>query len=561
MPRTSIPAALVLLAALPLHAQSNPATAPSPDALLQKLSVPATRDWALEQLKKLPAVTIVPLFEAVTDDSHPKKIRDDIAAAIDAIAARERSIAAAAEARTLEAWTMDTGVKFYEKSNAGAKWDLPVHEGFISYEHGDNASALNSFNVAIKAGCPDPLVHFDRDYCALRAPGADRKRAFADLEKSLQDLDGSDYADSRKCSAESSFAVLALTNDAKGLVPETAAVSALRNGIAHFKALADDHPGRAQLRLIASNLYAADGRVQGHTKGDCKEVVDAISTALPADSLSYFFKANFYTEWAWEARGAGFADSVTDDGWKLFRDRLAQARQIADAGWRLNPLDPDCPTVMIQVCMGEGAQRSEMESWFSRAVLADPHNFLACMAKEQFLLPKWGGTEQDALEFGRFCVAHGDAHDRIPTILLQVYKDLTELSSNISAITASPEYWSDVQSVYDKLLADKSRLQTHREQYLADRANYIKAACDSQHWKQAAALMDEFGDQISIARASADRRFMTMTARRRRAPPVRDPINAAADLRCCSVDARGHSPQALWPPGLLRSIFSRRTQK
>lgn len=71
MPRLYTCAALLCLLTSAAAAQSTPAS-PDPAPLLEKLSVPASHDAALEQLKKLPASAIVPLFEAVNDDARPK---------------------------------------------------------------------------------------------------------------------------------------------------------------------------------------------------------------------------------------------------------------------------------------------------------------------------------------------------------------------------------------------------------------------------------------------------------------------------------------------------------
>jgi len=495
MSRISLCAAILFLAA-PLWAQSKPAATPDPAPILEKLAIPASHDAALEQLKKLPASAIVPLFEAVNDDSRPKNIRDDIADAIDAIATRERAVAAKDDAAKDQAWGASTGLTYYKKLGSNPKWDAKVSQGLQRIGE-RNPAGLDDLKAALDAGCTDPwiraLLAYD-SYSLGRIDAGAAAGKFADL---LEDMESSRYPESRKIAVISDFLSLS-RKGADANIPDDTRRRALDYAIAHFKDFAADHPGHTLLRQVAANLYSA--AVPGHDRGteNGRKVVDAIAAALPDDSLSYFFKANFYTEWAWEARGGGFADTVTDQGWRTFHERLGDARTFADKGWRLNPLDPDCPTVMIQICMGDGAERTEMESWFSRAMLADPHNYMGCLAKEQFLLPKWGGSEKEALEFARSCVAHGNADDRLPTILVQTYKDILELSTDPRATTSTDEYWRDIQSVYQKLLADKSRLQAHRAQYLLDRANYLKAACDSEHWKEAAALIKEFGNDIDI---------------------------------------------------------------
>jgi hypothetical protein len=226
------------------------------------------------------------------------------------------------------------------------------------------------------------------------------------------------------------------------------------------------------------------------------EVFPQISKAFPNSSLALLLQTAHCTAWAWEARGKGWAGSVTDEGWKLFDERLKKARELADTGWRLDPLEPDIPAERITICMGLGEDRDTMELWFSRAMGADPHCFNACMTKALYLQPKWGGSEKEALEFGRWCVAHGNGADRIPTVLLNIYADLGR--SGDVADGTDPSLWADVKSVYEKLLADKTLLQTNRADYLRDRADYLKAAVDAKKWKEASALIKAFGRDIDI---------------------------------------------------------------
>jgi hypothetical protein len=137
-----------------------------------------------------------------------------------------------------------------------------------------------------------------------------------------------------------------------------------------------------------------------------------------------------------------------------------------------------------------------MELWFSRAMGADPHCLSACLTKSLYLQPKWLGSEKEVLEFGRWCVAHGEGKDRIPTVLLTIYTDLQKLGHAGDA--TEPAVWNDIKSVYEKLLADKTLMQSNRTRYLRDRADYLKAAVDAKQWTDVSALMKNFGTDVDI---------------------------------------------------------------
>src|SRR6185436_15731964 len=91
-------------------------------------------------------------------------------------------------------------------------------------------------------------------------------------------------------------------------------------------------------------------------------------------------------------RGSGYADTVSEDGWKQFSAHLAQAAESFEKAWKLSPDDPEIAVSMIQVELGEGKDRARMELWFDRAMTLDRNNYDACDQKRNYLEPKWHGS-------------------------------------------------------------------------------------------------------------------------------------------------------------------------
>src|SRR6185503_19500901 len=108
----------------------------------------------------------------------------------------------------------------------------------------------------------------------------------------------------------------------------------------------------------------------------------------------------------WDARGSGTRNTVTPEGWKLFRERLAEARKFVEAAWKTAPTNAAIPNAMLQVAVGQQWARSEMEQWFKRAMDLDPKNYRACDIKLGYLQPKWYGSAEDMVAFGRECLTN-----------------------------------------------------------------------------------------------------------------------------------------------------------
>jgi hypothetical protein len=124
---------------------------------------------------------------------------------------------------------------------------------------------------------------------------------------------------------------------------------------------------------------------------------------------------------------------------------------------------------MITVCMGEGADRAEMEKWFKRAMDADPGNFQACTRKMLFLEPKWGGSIPAMILFGRelLRVPDSPAAARNPLKLVDIHWELAESAGGgLPAYFAdNADAWADVSGVYERYLKHVPQSRFHRTRY------------------------------------------------------------------------------------------------
>lgn len=99
--------------------------------------------------------------------------------------------------------------------------------------------------------------------------------------------------------------------------------------------------------------------------------------------------------YAWKARGVGWADSVTDEGWKLFAERLAKAKAVLDESKTLAEKCPQWFCVMQTVALGQGWNRSTYDLLFNDAVAFEPSYYDFYFHKAYYLLPKWYGSAGD----------------------------------------------------------------------------------------------------------------------------------------------------------------------
>jgi tetratricopeptide (TPR) repeat protein len=121
----------------------------------------------------------------------------------------------------------------------------------------------------------------------------------------------------------------------------------------------------------------------------------------PGSTSAWLMRGVHSMKWAWEARGSGYAETVSPQGFELFFERLAQAEAEL---YRAAELDPDDPTPWAALVMvGVGAQVGREQLWerFEQAIRRYPHHWRAHVNMLQGLCDKWGGSHEQMFDFVR----------------------------------------------------------------------------------------------------------------------------------------------------------------
>ncbi len=110
--------------------------------------------------------------------------------------------------------------------------------------------------------------------------------------------------------------------------------------------------------------------------------------------------SNAWLTYAWRARGNDYANTVTEQGWKLMRERVEKAYELV----KDKPLKPsgDCPGryyILIKIAGVQGWDRQKYEALFREAVSFEPWFHAYYIEKAAYLMPRWGGKEGEWQRF------------------------------------------------------------------------------------------------------------------------------------------------------------------
>jgi hypothetical protein len=114
--------------------------------------------------------------------------------------------------------------------------------------------------------------------------------------------------------------------------------------------------------------------------------------AYPDSNVLPMIKGAFHIDLAWKWRGDGYANTVTEEGWRGFRAELAAARQIIEN----NPAEqiyPEYYSLLQTIALGQSWPREQYMRFFEQAIRVEPEYYKFYCNVARYLLPRWHGKK------------------------------------------------------------------------------------------------------------------------------------------------------------------------
>ena len=223
------------------------------------------------------------------------------------------------------------------------------------------------------------------------------------------------------------------------------------------------------------------------------ERVDAgLSRVADAKVLRLHFRGEFWLGYGWEARTTGFAAAVPEGGFETLEKRLAVARKALNQAWQLQPGLGAAARTLIEIDKGIGGDRATMELWFDRAMRANGDDRGACWSKLDWLDPKWYGSEEEMLAFGRACRDTKNWRTGITLLVADAHWRIACRLGGMEQVQymGLPEVWADIQPVYDEYLK-------HHPHDDVARSKFATFCYLGSHFREAEAQYVALGDRLT----------------------------------------------------------------
>ena len=113
--------------------------------------------------------------------------------------------------------------------------------------------------------------------------------------------------------------------------------------------------------------------------------------AKPDSVAALVALAGSYRQYAFQARGDGYANSVSAEGWKLLGERLAKGRTFLEEALTKKDLDAGLFVELMRYELGQGSGRAKCIDYFHRGRKIAPRHYPLYADLANYLLPRWHG--------------------------------------------------------------------------------------------------------------------------------------------------------------------------
>jgi hypothetical protein len=350
----------------------------------------------------------------------------------------------------------------YEKAGVkNAKWDADAMEALTAAAQlwsndpnrpgNEHERAWQASERAMKAGCTDALLQYvhARMY-ALAAQETEDESARL-MKAAAASMDRSSYAPIYKffAHARAAEAMIGDTRLQVGYIPTSPeTLTELDAAKAAWpKVVASDTP--PELVLDAFQTYAeARHNAKSDRKAEGTALIAAYEKSTKKDLIVALLRARLLIDTGWDARGSKTADKTSSKAMETFELNLHAAEDEVKKAIAVDPASPAIAPLMIAIQLGICCE-DQSEAWFRYGIAVDPGDLGLWFDRLHDLEPRWNGSAEEMLAFGREALATKQWAQRIPFVLIFAHFTLANYNDDYYKDAA---VCRDVHTVYEPYL-------------------------------------------------------------------------------------------------------------
>jgi hypothetical protein len=217
-----------------------------------------------------------------------------------------------------------------------------------------------------------------------------------------------------------------------------------------------------------------------------RTLLDAWHKQFPESITEPVVRAHTLINYAWDARGTGWAREVPEEGWKQMRTRLKEARDVLEAAAKLPARCPEWYDAMQNVALGQVWTRKEFDQLFEEAVKFEPSYYSYYFNKAYYLTPRWYGRYGEWEDFAADAATRYDSKEG-QALYARIAWSKNFLFGNI--FRESRIRWPRMREGFDDILGQYPHS-------LWNLNNYAFFACKARDRDTATRLFEKIGEDF-----------------------------------------------------------------
>lgn len=217
--------------------------------------------------------------------------------------------------------------------------------------------------------------------------------------------------------------------------------------------------------------------------------VQLLKKAHPSAAYPLLAEAQYWNEYAWNARGNGFASSVTPANMKLFKQRLAIAEKILMDNKAAVSTLPDWYALMISVQSLLDRPVAQRDEIFLEGATRFKTFLPLYIAQRNLLEPKWGGSWEDVDKFIQWAVTNTNDTEGESMYARLYYGVHDNLQEDHDFFSETRVDWEQLKKGYEDLIQLNAK-----SRYLLN--EFASMACEANDAETYRALREKIGDDV-----------------------------------------------------------------
>lgn len=217
--------------------------------------------------------------------------------------------------------------------------------------------------------------------------------------------------------------------------------------------------------------------------------IEYLKKKFPNKPFVALAEAKYWIDYAWNARGNGYASSVTQEGWKLFHERLEKAETILNETKSYSAEIPTWYNEMIEVQSALGRSEEDRDKTFLEGTKRYKTFYPTYFTMLSYLSPKWGGSWETVDNLVKWSVDNTkeiDGNTMYARLYWVVSRNMPDGETLFKNTRAS---WPKMKVGFEDLMARHPKSNWNLN-------NFAKFACEAGDKKTFLALRRQIGKNV-----------------------------------------------------------------